>query len=248
MESDRVRKNLPGRSAQATTNLFHRALKYESVVEHDVVSIEGAYNALQKWAETPIAFDRDGASKTLNSSTLISKKMTQSPTLKRLVEALASDEPALQNCLTQNTLELVEFRTGSVDADQCGFCIGADFIPVKIPTLLHDAFQTRKFDILKLFVPTKSVKRKFAETRAQKIRDIYIYIYIYIYMSSAQKGTCRNRMCELGVYIYMCIYKLHDSKQTKFPMSITRQHIHCLRLQQKRVRRAQLERGVETFN
>jgi len=60
MESDRVSKKLPGRSAQATTNLFHRALKYESVVEHDVVSIEGAYYALQKWAETPIAFDSDG--------------------------------------------------------------------------------------------------------------------------------------------------------------------------------------------
>ncbi len=36
---------LPGRSAQTNTNFFYTVLKYESVIEHDVVSIEGAYDA-----------------------------------------------------------------------------------------------------------------------------------------------------------------------------------------------------------
>jgi hypothetical protein len=76
--------------------------------------------------------------------------------------------------LERNSLELIDGRKGSVDKDHWSFCIGSDFIPVKIPNLLNDAINANagNFDILDLCAPSVTVKRKLSDKRAQKILDI----------------------------------------------------------------------------
>ena len=111
----------------------------------------------------------------MSASDIISKKSSESPTLARLVEALSSADPfALQNALERNSLELIDGRNGSVDKDHWSFCIGSDFVPVKIPNLLNDAINANagNFDILDLCAPSVTVKRKLSDKRAQKILDI----------------------------------------------------------------------------
>ena len=128
---------------------YHRDLKNglpKNVRNNHFISNEGAYEALQIWNERPIPFQRDSAYRSLSASDVISKK---SLTLARLAEALSSADPvALQNALERNSLELINGRKGSVDKDHWSFCIGSDFIPVKIPNLLNDAINAGNFDIL----------------------------------------------------------------------------------------------------
>ena len=171
---------LPGRSVQAITNRYHRELKNgpkngPKISGETYISTEGAYEALQIWSDSPIPFQRDSAYKILSASDIISKKSSESPTLARLVEALSSADPfALQNALERNSLELIDGRNGSVDKDHWSFCIGSDFVPVKIPNLLNDAINANagNFDILDLCAPSVTVKRKLSDKRAQKILDI----------------------------------------------------------------------------
>ena len=150
-----------------------------------------AFESLQVWYNTPIAFDRNRAANVLATSKvsfvtlcaslpyltyqqqIVLEKMSKSETLKRFVEALSCAEPlAMHDALELNNRELTHSRKGSVDTDHWAFCIGDDFVPVQIDTMLHSAFKTGCFDIDSIFLPSHCVKRTLSARRSKKIQDI----------------------------------------------------------------------------
>ena len=184
---------LPGRSRQALCNHFHTKLKGVTNVDLDapMFANPSAFESLQVWYNTPIAFDRNRAANVLATSKvsfvtlcaslpyltyqqqIVLEKMSKSETLKRFVEALSCAEPlAMHDALELNNRELTHSRKGSVDTDHWAFCIGGDFVPVQIDTMLHSAFKTGCFDIDSIFLPSHCVKRTLSARRSKKIQDI----------------------------------------------------------------------------
>ncbi len=204
---------LPGRSVRSITNHYHRDLKNgpgplcETISNEESVSV---YDALQIWNDSPNPFQRDCASRVLSSSELISKISTESPTIARLVDAMSSADPrALQDALKHNSLELIESRNGCVDLDVWSFCIGSDFIPVKIPNLLNDAVNAGNFNISGSFAPKVTVKRKLSDKRAQKIFDIESIMKLPLIAEFCLLLT----LLELGFVAYCMATKLGELQQ-----------------------------------
>ena len=104
---------LPGRSRQALCNRFNHKLKGVTNVDLDapMFANPSAFESLQVWYNTPIAFDRNRAANVLATSKvsfvtlcaslpyltyqqqIVLEKMSKSETLKRLVEALSCADP-----------------------------------------------------------------------------------------------------------------------------------------------------------
>ena len=184
---------LHGRSRQALTNRFHCQLKGVTNVDLDapMFANPSAFESLQVWHNTPIAFDRDRAANVLAKSKvsfvmlcaslsystyqqqIVLEKISKSATLKRFVEALSCAEPlAMHDALELNNRELTHSRKGSVDTDHWAFCIGDDFIPVQIDTMIHSAFKSGCFSVDSIFEPSVCVNRTLKARRSQKIQDI----------------------------------------------------------------------------
>ena len=78
----------------------------------------------------------------------------------------------MHDALELNNRELTHSRKGSVDTDHWAFCIGDDFIPVQIDTMIHSAFKSGCFSVDSIFEPSVCVNRTLKARRSQKIQDI----------------------------------------------------------------------------